>query len=268
MRRLLTRVLLLAPLPGSIGQAACHKRELNSFSIRLEPGTEFSRMVFYLTAKDGSILYVGRDKYENEELIKWGWPEDVWFHVDNVSSPHVYVRMPSGKTMDDLSPDAIRDAAQWCKQGSIEGCKLGTCVIIYTPWSNLRKDGSMAAGQVSFHSDKLVRKYSVLEKDKETLRRLEKTREERAPDFAAERKQRDDEERARLKAEHRDRTKAEKELAEARKKEKDARSYDSLFKKGGAAGGAGDGDDAAGMGLDVKPSEDASASVAFEEGFM
>lgn len=57
-----------------------------------------------------------------------------------------------GKTIDDLSPDAIRDAAQWCKAGSIEGCKLPTAVIIYTPWSNLRKDGSMAAGQVRGNS--------------------------------------------------------------------------------------------------------------------
>ena len=29
-------------------------------------------------------LYMGADKYENEELIKYGWPEDVWFHVDKV----------------------------------------------------------------------------------------------------------------------------------------------------------------------------------------
>jgi len=43
---------------------------------------------------DGTPLFVGRDKYENEDLIKWGWPEDVWFHVDNLSSPHVYVRLP------------------------------------------------------------------------------------------------------------------------------------------------------------------------------
>lgn len=27
-------------------------------------------MVFYLTAKDGTPLYVGKDKYENEDLIK------------------------------------------------------------------------------------------------------------------------------------------------------------------------------------------------------
>lgn len=219
---------------------------------------------------------------------RWGWPEDVWFHVDNLSSPHVYVRLPPGKTWDDLTPDAIRDASQWCKQGSIEGCKLPSCVIIYTPWSNLRKDGSMAAGQVSFHSDKLVRKYVVTEKDKDTLRRLEKSKEERVPDFAAERKQRDDEERARLKAEFRDRSKAEKELQEQRKKEKEERSYDRLFGKkdsaaGGTggkggkakagAGGAGGVDDGLddlmmGLGVGVKPTEDASAAVSFEEGFM
>ena len=30
------------------------------------------------------VLFMGLDKHENEELIKWGWPEDVWFHVDKV----------------------------------------------------------------------------------------------------------------------------------------------------------------------------------------
>lgn len=76
-----------------------------------------------------------------------------------------------------------------------------------------------------------------------------------------------------MKAEHRDRTKAEKELAESRRKEKEERSYDRLFKSsssGGAAkGGAGAGDDDAdAMGLGVKPTEDASAAVAFEDDFM
>jgi len=36
---------------------------------------------------------MGRDKYENEDLIKYMWPEDVWFHVDDLSSAHVYLRM-------------------------------------------------------------------------------------------------------------------------------------------------------------------------------
>lgn len=29
----------------------------------------------------------------DEDLIRWGWPEDVWFHVDKYSSAHVYLRL-------------------------------------------------------------------------------------------------------------------------------------------------------------------------------
>ena len=28
-----------------------------------------------------AFLYMGRDKFENENLIKFGWPEDVWYVV-------------------------------------------------------------------------------------------------------------------------------------------------------------------------------------------
>ena len=31
--------------------------------------------------------------FSDEELIRWGWPEDVWFHVDKLSSAHVYLRL-------------------------------------------------------------------------------------------------------------------------------------------------------------------------------
>uniref|UniRef100_A0A0K0D873 Coiled-coil domain-containing protein 25 n=1 Tax=Angiostrongylus cantonensis TaxID=6313 RepID=A0A0K0D873_ANGCA len=53
-----------------------------------------------------ALLYMGVDKYENEELIKYGWPEDVWFHVDKVSSAHVYLRLPEGMTIDTI-PQAL-----------------------------------------------------------------------------------------------------------------------------------------------------------------
>ena len=57
-------------------------------------------MVFYFTSSTGKTLfcvlifkgymiYMGKDKFENEELLKYGWPEDIWFHVDNYSSAHV-----------------------------------------------------------------------------------------------------------------------------------------------------------------------------------
>lgn len=42
-------------------------------------------MVFYFICSDPRYtIYMGRDKYENEHLIQYGWPEDLWFHVDKV----------------------------------------------------------------------------------------------------------------------------------------------------------------------------------------
>lgn len=36
------------------------------------------------------------------------------------------------------------------------GNKKDNVTVIYTPWSNLKKDGSMAVGQVGFHNQKMV----------------------------------------------------------------------------------------------------------------
>ena len=58
-------------------------------------------MVFYFTCSDPRyIIYMGRDKMENEHLIAHGWPEDLWFHVDKHSSAHVYLRLPKGDNFD------------------------------------------------------------------------------------------------------------------------------------------------------------------------
>lgn len=37
-------------------------------------------MVYYFGLSGGLTAYMGKDKYENEELIAHGWPEDIWFH--------------------------------------------------------------------------------------------------------------------------------------------------------------------------------------------
>jgi hypothetical protein len=201
-----------------------------------------AQMVFYFTAGDGTMLYMGKDKYENEGLIAHGWPEDVWFHVsfwrgksgvhfscarreraspirvvaapearwlgarhpgravlraealsitspcfltpplpsplpshspsppsqvDNLSSAHVYARLPKGTTMDSMSDDLIRDCSQLVKANSIEGCKKSSVVVVYTPWSNLKKDGGMDVGQVGFFNERIVRKFVVTERDKD-----------------------------------------------------------------------------------------------------
>jgi predicted ribosome quality control (RQC) complex YloA/Tae2 family protein len=49
------------------------------------------------------MIYVGKNKFENEDLIKYGWVEDIWFHADDYSSPHVYLRLKENETFDTIS---------------------------------------------------------------------------------------------------------------------------------------------------------------------
>ena len=104
---------------------------------------------------------MGKDKFENEELLKWGWPEDVWFHVDNHSSAHVYVRMKKGETYKDLTTEKhahlMAEMCQLTKFNSIQGKKEKTVKIVYTPFGNLKKKGDMDVGQVGFKKRKKVK---------------------------------------------------------------------------------------------------------------
>jgi hypothetical protein len=59
----------------------------------------------------------------DEELIKYGLEEDVWFHVDKLSSAHIYLRMNEGETWESIPTDLLNDCAQLTKANSIEGKK-------------------------------------------------------------------------------------------------------------------------------------------------
>lgn len=81
-------------------------------------------MVYYFTSTvvDPPItIYMGKDKFENEDLIKHGWDNDVWFHVDKLSSAHVYLRMPEGMDWTNIPEPLLDDIAQLTKANSIEG---------------------------------------------------------------------------------------------------------------------------------------------------
>ncbi len=190
-------------------------------------------MVFYFTLKsDPSVIcYMGRDKYENEELIRWGWPEDFWFHVDDHSSAHVYVRLPKGKGMEDLTQEMVEECCQLTKQNSIEGCKLNDVKIVYTPWSNLKKTNGMDVGQVGFHKDSLRRYFTVAKKNSETLKFLEKTRvEQNDVSFQALREERDAEERRQKKRDLLDEQERKRVEDEEARKAADLKCYSSLMK--------------------------------------
>jgi hypothetical protein len=81
-------------------------------------------MVAFYLSSEGYVIYMGADKYENEDLIEYGLPEDMWFHVDDMSSAHVYLRLKKNQRLEDVSPATIMECAQLVKANSIEGCKM------------------------------------------------------------------------------------------------------------------------------------------------
>ncbi|KAF8895251.1 cytoplasmic protein [Infundibulicybe gibba] len=189
-------------------------------------------MVLFFTSSavdPSAIIYMGRDKVENEELIRYAWPQDVWFHVDKLSSAHVYLRMPDAMTWDNIPEALLTDCAQLVKANSIEGNKKDNLTIIYTPGDNLKKSGDMAVGQVSFHSDKRVKRVHVDTRQNPIVNRLNKTKVERQVDHEQEKVDRLKQEAAARRVAAAEKKKADLELARAREAEKAARSYDSLF---------------------------------------
>lgn len=189
-------------------------------------------MVFYFKARPEAgdySIYMGLDKHENEELIKYGIPEDIWFHVDKLSSAHVYVRMHKGQTIDDISEPLLEDCAQLVKANSIQGNKTNNLDVVYTPWSNLRKTASMDVGQVGFHNPKNVRTVRVEKRINEIVNRLNKTKVERKPDLKAEREAMNAAERAERKVQLREKKRREELERLEKEKQAEIRSYKGLM---------------------------------------
>lgn len=191
-------------------------------------------------------MYMGKDKFENEELIKYGFPEDIWFHVDRLSSAHIYLRLPPGsvdlsnvkdkeaakqKLMDALASvpeNILSEMAQLTKANSIDGCKAAEVDIVYTPFLNLKKEERMDTGQVGFKDEAFRILIKNVAKDKEIVKQLEKTREERKVDLAQEKQQRDEEERARRRRFIEEEKAKKKEEDKQRALEKEMKSYSAL----------------------------------------
>ncbi|KAM7454939.1 hypothetical protein BLSTO_04303 [Blastocystis sp. subtype 1] len=172
---------------------------------------------------------MGKDKYENEDLIAYGWPEDVWFHVDDVSSAHVYIRLNKGETIDDIPEETLEDVFQLVKNHSISGCKMPKVNIVYTNWSNLRKGQDMDTGTIGFFNMKAVHKKIGVSRDRMIVNRIEKTKVEAQPDFKKEREERDAKELREKKKEFKEQRIREKAEEEENRKKKEAMSYDRIF---------------------------------------
>lgn len=133
--------------------------------------------------------------------------------ITQLSSAHVYLRLPKGMTWQSIPTALLEDLGQLTKANSIEGNKKKNITIIYTPWSNikvcsevhicecgltsvslardLQKTGDMATGSVMFHNDRVVRRHLVRDRENVIVNRLNKTKKEVAVDHEAVRQERE-----------------------------------------------------------------------------
>jgi len=72
------------------------------------------------------------------------------FHVDDLSSAHVYLRLPDGTGLDDIPKDTLEDCCQLVKHNSIQG--LWACVLP----GRLTGRGILLAGSLTIGHPKWV----------------------------------------------------------------------------------------------------------------
>ena len=139
-------------------------------------------------------IFMGKDKFENDHLLKHSHPKNIWFHVDNLSSAHVYLQLTSEELCSNIpnsypsnlssfssfhiNETLLNQLAQLTKSNSIKGNKINNVTIIYTPVENLHHDGTMDVGTVSYKNPKLVRRVHVPKKENAILNALKKTQQE------------------------------------------------------------------------------------------
>lgn len=187
--------------------------------------------------------------------------------MDDLSSAHVYLRLKratpemkqfreTGKL--DHLPIALAECVQLVKANSIEGSKQSKVGVIYTPWENLKKTGDMADGQVSFKDAKKVVAVKGVEKDRDVLNRISKTKkviDKHDSDLLDERTERDRQVFLRQKELAREEEKRKQQEREAHEKLKYDRDYARIFENGEKT-------------VVKEKSVDQKAAVAFEEDFM
>ena len=203
---------------------------------------------------------MGKDKHENEDLIKYGLPEDVWFHVEGESSAHVYLRLKEDEDWTEIPDIIIEEACQLVKANSIAGKKKASISIIWTPWSNLNKTNDMEVGAIGFHDKNNVKKKRI-EKDNSIVNKLNKTKEESHPDLKELQDARKKQTQLKNKANKKVLILKEKEEKERNQEKKKLQSYDSIFESAETL-------QAMQSNSEIAGTENADAAEEFEDDFM
>lgn len=152
------------------------------FKASVSPGSgEYDDFAIAETASH--TIYMGKDKFENDPLIRKSHPKNLWFHVDKHSSAHLYLQLDpelQAVNFEDLKLDEnlLVQIGQLTKANSIKANKLNNITIIYTPVDNLRTDGSMDTGTVTFVNPQKLKRIHIAKKENSIVNKLNKTKTE------------------------------------------------------------------------------------------
>jgi len=78
-------------------------------------------------------IQIGKNKLENDELVRKAKSTDIWFHIANAPSCHVVLIAHNEKS---LPKQVIKRCACLCKSNS-SSSSIKNCEIIYTTISNI-----------------------------------------------------------------------------------------------------------------------------------
>jgi predicted ribosome quality control (RQC) complex YloA/Tae2 family protein len=95
---------------------------------------------------DIEITYVvGQNQHENHGLLDAAEPDDIWFHIDGISSAHVVARVPAGLSRKERGK-LIKQGAVLCKNNTHKVVSQKNTPIVYTSCRHVEK--TTVPGQV------------------------------------------------------------------------------------------------------------------------
>jgi predicted ribosome quality control (RQC) complex YloA/Tae2 family protein len=83
-------------------------------------------------------INIGQNAKDNWKLLDKSESTDIWFHLDNYSSPYVILLMSKNETISDIPNEVIKYCGLLCKENS-KYKNLNNLSVIYTEIKNLTK---------------------------------------------------------------------------------------------------------------------------------
>ena len=84
------------------------------------------------------ICIIGKSAQENWNLIDSSNENDLWFHLDDIPSPHVFLKT-NNTNKNKISKNVIKACAIYCKQYSKLKNNNNNVPVIYTEIKNIKK---------------------------------------------------------------------------------------------------------------------------------